>query len=307
MSRKKLLSRLMLVTLMITLLVGCQKPIVEKEGIDYPLTLTDSFDRQVTIAAEPQSIVSLAPSSTEMLFALGLGDKVIGVTDACDYPEAALAIEKMGGYQGVNVEKIVAAEPGLIIADSLTTKEVVEQLASLGLPVLAIKAETVEDVLANFTLIGKAANVTADAAELNASLQARLDAVATKIDAITDADRPLVFYEVWHDSLMSAGPDTFIGHIVTAAGGENAMADAATDWPELDLEILIGKNPDIVLLGHDAESPAEVLVRPNWQTIAAVKDERVFAMNPDIFNRPGPRIVDAVETLAKILHPDLFE
>lgn len=306
--KRRLLTSLLLFSVLLLSLVGCKAPPNDQtNGDSYPLVLTDSFDREVIIPEQPESIVSLAPSSTEILFALGLGDKVIGVTDVCDYPEEALAIEKMGGFQGVDVEKIVAADPDLIIADSLTTKEVVEQLTSLGFPVLAIRAATVEEMLGHIELIGKATNVNAKAEEVIAGLRARVDAVRQQVDNIPEADRPLVFYEVWHDALMSVGPNTFIHDVIEIAGGRSATADATTDWPVVDLEVLLAKNPEVVILGHAGQTPEEAKARANWQTIDAVKNDRVQAINPDLFGRPGPRLIDALEEVAKILHPNLFD
>lgn len=305
--KKRLLTNLLLLSFVLLTLSGCKAPTTpQANGETYPLVLTDSFGREVTIPEQPESIVSLAPSSTEILFALDLGDKVIGVTEVCDYPQEALAIEKMGGFQGVDVEKIIAADPDLIIADSLTTKEVVEQLESLGFPVLAIRAASVEEMLEHIELIGKAANVNEKADEVIAGLRARIDAVSQKVQDINEEDRPLVFYEVWHDALMSVGPNTFIHDVIEIAGGRSATADATTDWPVVDLENLLASNPDVLILGHVGQTPEEAKARPNWQPVNAVKNDRVYTINPDLFSRPGPRLVDALEELAKLLHPDLF-
>lgn len=305
--KKRLLTNLLLLSFVLLTLSGCKAPTTpQANGETYPLVLTDSFGREVTIPEQPESIVSLAPSSTEILFALDLGDKVIGVTEVCDYPQEALAIEKMGGFQGVDVEKIIAADPDLIIADSLTTKEVVEQLESLGFPVLAIRAASVEEMLEHIELIGKAANVNEKADEVIAGLRARIDAVSQKVQDINEEDRPLVFYEVWHDALMSVGPNTFIHDVIEIAGGRSATADATTDWPVVDLENLLASNPDVLILGHVGQTPEEAKARPNWQSVNAVKNDRVYTINPDLFSRPGPRLVDALEELAKLLHPDLF-
>lgn len=293
---------------MLLTLSGCQTPTQQQtQGDTYPMLLTDSFGREVTIPKQPERIVSLAPSSTEILFALGLGDKVIGVTDVCDYPEEALAIEKMGGFQGVNVEKIVAANPDLIIADSLTTKEVVEQLESFGFPVLAIRAVSVEEMLQHIELIGRAANVKAKAEEVIAGLRGRVEAISQRVKDIPDDERPLVFYEVWYDALMSVGPNTFIHDVIELAGGKSVTADATTDWPVVDLEVLLAKNPEVVILGHTGQTPEQVKARVNWQTVDAVKNNQVYTINPDLFSRPGPRLVDALEEVAKILHPNLFD
>lgn len=299
---------LTLLLLLATGLAACTPPTPPVGESDiYPLQLTDSFGREVVLELEPATIVSLAPSATEILFALGLGDRLVGVTDNCNYPEEALAIEKMGGYQGVETEMIVAANPGLIIADSQTTKESVEQLAGFGLPVLALKADTLEDVYRHVELIGKAANVKEKAQELVQNMKERLQAISAKIEEIPEDERPQVFYEVWNEPLCSAGANTFINHIVAGAGGRNVMADAASDWPQVDLETLIEKNPAFVILGHEGQTEEETLQRSNWHTIEAIQKKQVYAVDPDIFNRPGPRLVDAAEELAKIFYPNLFK
>ncbi|NLY53057.1 MAG: cobalamin-binding protein [Firmicutes bacterium] len=303
--RRRLIPSLLLLSLLVTLLVGCTRNVEPEEpGEIYPLTLVDSFDREVTVEKEPEVIVSLAPSATEILFALGLGDKVKGVSDVCNYPEEVLAIEKMGGYMGVDVERVVSVQPDLVIADSQTTKEVVEQLEGFGIAVLALKADDIEGMFSHIELIGEATNAKEEAEQLVQELQDRLQVVADKTKSL---ERPAVFYEVWHEPLMSAGKNTFINSVIEAAGGENVMVDAATDWPEVDLELLISKEPAVIILGHDGQSVDEAKARANWQTMPAAKEGRIYAVNPDIFNRPGPRLVDAVEELARLLHPGLFE
>lgn len=305
--KRRLLPMILAVTMSITLLLsGCSTianlPLVGK----YPLKLRDSYDREVTIPRLPQRIISLAPSNTEILYALGLGDKLIGVTDVCNYPPEAENIEKISSYQGPNMEKIIAANPDLILADSLTGKEVVEQLQAAGLAVLAIRSDNIAQVLTNIGLIGQATNATKEAAQLVAQMRTRLQAVSAKLLTRPQAEKASVFYEVWNVELMSAGPNTFIAGIIDAAGGISVTDDATTDWPLVNMESLIAKNPQVIILGHGAETPEQVMTRATWQTVDAVKSGRVYAVNQDIFNRPGPRVVEAVEELAKLLYPDLF-
>ena len=165
MRRSWLLAVLMTALLSLTLLAGCASGTPDGQvSADYPLTISDSYDRQVTIQKLPERIVSLAPSNTEILFALGLGDKVIGVTEVCDYPEEAKAIERVGGFQGPNMEKIIAAKPDLILADSLTGPEAVEQLQSAGLAVIAVRSDGLEQLFANIELIGQVTGASAQAA-----------------------------------------------------------------------------------------------------------------------------------------------
>lgn len=307
MKRNWLLLPLLLIVILVPLLSGCSdaKPNPGLSG-NYPLTIEDSYGRQVTISQLPQRIISLAPSNTEILYALGLGERVVGVTENCDYPAEAAQVEKVGGFQGPNMEKIIAAQPDLILADSLSGKETVEQLAAAGLAVIAVRSDNLQHLFSNIKLIGQATEAAAAAEELVSDLEARLQVVADKIKAVSEGDRAQVFYEVWHDDLMSCGPNTFLAGIIKSAGGINVMDDATSDWPLVNLETLITKNPQVIILGHGGQTPAEVLQRSTWKTMDAVKNNRIYALNPDIWNRPGPRVLDAVEELARILYPSLF-
>lgn len=291
-------------------LAGCSSvanlPIIGK----YPMTLRDSYDREVRITRLPKRIISLAPSNTEIVFALGLGDRVVGVTEVDNYPAEVASIEKVGGFQGPNMEKILAAKPDLVLADSLTGEEVVNQLTNAGIAVLAIRSDSVADVLAHIELVGQALDAGKVAQQLVAEMQARLDAVGAKIKDLPESEKPLLYYEIWNDPLLSAGPNTFVNELIAQAGGRNVMADALSPWPEVSLESLIEKNPDVIVCAHFAQSVDDVKARANWQTVSAIKNGRVFvldAVQQDIFNRPGPRIIEAVEALAKMLHPELFE
>lgn len=305
--KRRLIPMILGLTLTLTLLLsGCSTianlPLVGR----YPLVLKDSYAREVTIPRLPERVISLAPSNTEIMFALGLGDKLVGVTDACNYPPEAEKIEKFS-YQGPDMEKIIAAKPDLVLADSLTGANVVEQLQAAGIPVLAIRSNNIAQVLANIGLVGQATDSTRAADQLIAQMQARLQAVSSKLVTQPGVKETTVFYEVWNDDLQSIGPNTFLADVVDAAGGVSVTNDATTDWPLVNLESLIVKNPQVIILGHGAETPQQVITRATWQTIDAVKNGRVYTINQDIFNRPGPRVVDAVEQLARLLYPNLFD
>lgn len=291
---------------MLVLMTGCTT-LGPKEGSgNYPLEVTDSFEREVTIPKLPERIVSLAPSNTEILFALGLGEKVVGITDFCNYPEETADIDKIGSYGSPDAEKVIAAKPDLVVADS-QDKDLTEQLTTAGIPVIAIRADNISGLYENIEVIGKATAAEKAATELVDAMRQRIEAVEKKVKDVAEADRPLVFYEVWHDPPMAAGPDTFIDNIITAAGGRNVMADAETQWPQVDLEVLISKDPQVLLLGHSGQDAAAAKARSNWQTISAIKNDAIYELDEDLFNRPGPRVADAVEELAKLLYPDLFK
>ena len=276
----------------------------------FPLTITDSSGRNVTILKQPEIIVSLAPSNTEILFALGLGDKVIAVSEYCNYPSEAQNKIKIGGFSTVNIEKVVDLEPHLVLATCGVQEAVVEELERLGLTVIALDAKNIEDVIKNIRLAGKATGQLEIAEELTKKLEQRIKAVTDKTKDLPDNQKPRIFHESWNDPLMTAGPGTFIHHLIHLAGGVNIASDATKKYPVYNLEILIERNPEVIIisLGHGSSTTSveEVKERQRWQIIDAVKNNRVYGINADIISRTGPRIVDALEEIARFIHPELF-
>ena len=276
----------------------------------YPLTLIDDAGRQVTIPAAPTRIVSLAPSNTEIACALDACDDVVGVTDIDDYPAQVADVEDVVIAAVVDVEKVVAADPDLILAagNEFTPTAVIDQLTDLGYPVLALYPQDLEEVYGDIALVGQAIDAIGAADELVTSLRARADAVAT---AVAGADRPRTFYEVavFEGSIYTAGADSFLASLITLAGGEPILGDALST--AIQLEDLISADPELILLGdatYDATVTAQsVAARPGWGDMTAVKDGRIVVVLEDlVITRPGPRIVDGLEALARAIHPELF-
>ncbi|MCW4035177.1 MAG: helical backbone metal receptor [Candidatus Bathyarchaeota archaeon] len=278
------------------------------------VTLLDGYGNVVTLTEFPERIVSLAPSNTEILFALGLGDYVVGVTDFCDYPYdfsawvAAGNMSSIGSYYGPSAEPIVSLEPDLVLATSASL-DAADTLKNLGYAVLVIEGHTINDVFDDILLVGRATYKNTEAISLVASLRARMATVAeTLLDATTT---PKVYYELWYEPLMSAGPETFINEIITLAGGTNIFADATTSWPMVSSEEIITKNPDVILLPDTYMSDqiyniADVYNRPGWDSITAIQNEALYEIVENTIVRSGPRIVDAIETIAALIHPELF-
>ncbi len=276
----------------------------------FPVTVTDDAGRMVTIKAEPQRIVSLAPSNTEILFALGLGQRVVGVDDFSDYPPEAASIEKVGGLEP-NKEKIVSLAPDLILAVGGSPAQIEKAVAleKLGLAVLVLDPANVEGVIKNIELVGQATGQSNTAGKLAAELRARVKAVA---DKTANAPKPKVFFEL--DATdptkpFAPGPGSFIDGMITLAGGANIAANAQMQWVQLSAEEIIAQNPDVIVLS-DAEfgvSPESVKARPGWDVIAAVKNGAVYPIGANAVSRPGPRIVDGLEELARLIHPELFK
>lgn len=269
-----------------------------------PVTVIDDLGREVILRQTPVKIVSIAPSNTEILFALGLGDKVVGVTDSCDYPEAAKSKPKVGSVE-LDYEKIVEIAPDLVVAVGSLQRQAIDRLSELGICVLAVDPKTVDGVLHAITLTGKATGAEDRAATLVAELSRRIEAVTAKVSSIGASARPRVFVEIWNEPLMTAGPGTFVDELISAAGGENIAHDARGEWPQFSAEAVIERDPEVVIL--TGFNKAEALARPAWQGISAYRSGRVHELHPDLLVRPGPRLVQGLEELAKLLHPEAFK
>lgn len=277
----------------------------------YPLTLTDDAGRQLTLAAPPQRIVSLAPSNTEIVCALGACASLVGVTDFDDFPAEVTEIDKVVVSAQVDVEKVVAAEPDLVIAagNELTPSTVIRQLDDLGLAVLVLYPETLDEIYADIELVGAALDARAAAAELAVVLEARVAAVEARL---AGADRPRTFYEVgvFGGTIYTAGEGSFLASLLEIAGADPITGDAVST--SIQLEDLVLADPELILLGdaaYDASvTPASVADRPGWGEMTAVRDGRTAAFLDDlVVTRPGPRVVDGLEALARAIHPELFD
>jgi len=278
--------------------------------------LVDDLGYSLTLTSPPERIVSLAPSNTEILFAVGAGDKVVGVTDFCNYPyDFAAWIEagnmtSIGNYYGPSVEPIVALDPDLVLATT-GSLEAAENLRDLGYNVLVVEPKNLSFVLRDILLVGRATDRYSEAVALESEIRQRIDAVANQAADATST--PKVYHEVWNEPLMSAGPGTFIDEIITLAGGENIFNDATTSWPTVSSEAVIEKNPDIMVfpdmyMGRQNfyETIETVKDRPGWGIISAVQNDKIYEINADIISRSGPRLADALEILAKMIHPEIF-
>ncbi len=286
-----------------------EEPVVEESP--EPITLVDGYGREVTLEQPAQQIVSLAPSITEILFAIGAGDQVIGRDDFSNYPEAAVSLPSIGGNFGeLNTEAIVALQPDLVLAAELTTQEQVQALQDLGLTVFLL-ANPVE-MEGMYDMLGIAAQLTGRETETEALVASLQERVAAVEETISSAETtPVVFYEL--DSTdpsapWTAGPGTFIDTLITMAGGDNLGASFEGAWVQVSSEELLSKNPEIIVLGDAiwGVSVESVEARAGWEGIAAVQNGQIFPFNDDLASRPGPRLVDGLEELAKLIHPELF-
>ena len=265
---------------------------------------TDAMQRQVTVPRPVKRIVSMAPSSTELLFAIGLDEEIVGVTTFCNYPDAAKGKAKIGGYFNPNVEAILSLEPDLIVATpDGYSKDRVEKLDSAGAPVFLVDPKDVDEILATMLTLGKVTGKENTAKQVVGKLRARVEAVREKVKAVPQEKRPKVFYEIGHDPLITAGPGTFVDNLITDAGGINIANDVTTNWPRYSVEAVLTKEPDIIITAPHVSSDdkTEIETRTDawkkYRTIPAVQNGRIYPVISDILLRPGPRIVDGLETL----------
>ena len=276
----------------------------------YPLTLTDDAGRTVTLPDTPQRVVSLAPSNTEIVCALGACDRLVGVTDFDDYPAEVTNVPEVVFGAVVDVEKVVAADPDLVLAagNELTPSAVITELDELGFPVLVLYPESLDEVLDNIGLVGDAINAADQAEALVADMAYRIEVVRHAVPSVV----PRVFYEVgvFEGTIYTAGETSFLSSLIEIAGGTPITGDALST--AIALEDLLVADPELILLGDAAYDPSvtpeSVAARPGWSAMSAVQNGRVVVMLEDpVITRPGPRIVDGLEALARAIHPDRFD
>jgi iron complex transport system substrate-binding protein len=303
-----MLRKTLLITLLIALMAACAP---QATPTATALTFTDGLGRQITLAGPAQHVVSLAPSNTEILFAIGAGSQVVGRDQLSDFPEAAKTVTDVGStFDALNTEQIVSLKPDLVLAAEINTPEQVKQLEALGLTVYYLKnPHTLEEMYGNLEIVAQLTSHEEETATLIESLKKRVAAVDEKIAPISS--RPNVFYEL--DATdpakpYTAGKGTFIDQLIDRAGGRN-IASALEEYPQMSLEQVVAADPSFIILGDSAYgiTPESIAQRPGWENLSAVKNNQVFPFDDNLVSRPGPRLVDALEALAKLLRPELFQ
>ena len=276
-----------------------------------PRVLTDDAGRIVAIPRDPGRIVSLAPSNTEIVCALGVCDSLVGVTDFDDYPPQVSKVAKVVIATQVDIEKVVAAAPQLILAagNGLTPSSVIDRLAGLGYAVLVLYPKSLDALYADIRLVGQAVDSRTKAAELVTAMGTRAQAVAA---TVASAPRPRTFYEVgvFQGQIYTAGANSFLASLISLAGGEPITGDPLST--SIQLEALVAADPQLILLGDAAYDPSitptSVAARAGWEGMTAVKQHRILTMPDDpVITRPGPRLVDGLDALARAIHPELYK
>ncbi len=268
----------------------------------FPVTVTDDAGRSVTIEAEPQRIVSLAPSNTEIVAALGALDKLVGVTSFDDYPAEVADLAVVGDFAGPNLEAVAAAEADLVLATTGVQAEVITQLEELGATVVAVDPADLESLFVSIEMVGTVLGESEAADTLVASMRGDLDAIT---DAIGDAEPVTCFLEIAQEPLFTAGPGTLLDDLIRAAGGSNVVTQEG--YVPYSVEQLVTDDPAVYLatLGSMSD-PADLASRPGYGTLSAVTAGRVFVLEDNLVSRPGPRVVEGVRQIAEALHPDAF-
>jgi len=308
-------------------LVACAAPVVAPTSTPIPPTATllpptatsvpalvviDGLGREVNLSAPATRIVSLAASNTEIMFAIGGGRKLVGRDDFSDYPPEAAQVASIGSlYPKVNAETIVALKPDLVLAAGITSPDDVNMLAGLGLNVYAAKkAITLDDIFNDILNIGQLTGQAQPAVTLVSKLKNRVQNVTVKVNEASA--KPVVFYEIDASEPAkpwTSGPGSFVDLLITLSGGTNAGAKGS-DYFQISLEELVTQNPDLIVLGsatYGGQTPETVAAREGWQTLKAVTNSAVYTFDDNLISRPGPRIVDGLEALAKLIHPELFK
>jgi iron complex transport system substrate-binding protein len=272
------------------------------------VAVTDLLGRRMVIPKNPIRVISLAPNITEIVFALGQGSRLVGVTTYSDYPADAGHIPKVGSYVRLDLERIVSLSPDLCLAiKDGNPKEAVTRLESLGIPVYAVDPRNLESVMETLTRIGRLMGADSTARLIVQDMRAKIHRVDLRIQKMEG--RPRVFFQIGISPIVSVGTNTFIHELIVQAGGIN-VAQGPTPYPRFSKEQILGLSPEIIIITSMARAAVFDQLKAEWQqwtNVPAVRNNRIFLQESDLFDRPSPRLVDALEVLARLIHPELFE
>jgi iron complex transport system substrate-binding protein len=267
--------------------------------------LVDQTGEKIDLPDEPRRVLALAPSLTEMIFSLQAEDRLVGATRYSNFPEAAKKLPRVGSYVQLDLEKIVAIKPDLCIAiKDGNPRRTVDAIKALGIPVFAIDPRSIDQIMDAFLLLGEILGASKRAEELVADMEHRLSLVKEKVAA--SKIRPGVFFQIAEVPIISAGKDSYIDKLITLAGGTN-LAGNMTEYPRFSWENIMLLQPEVVLISSMAGGKSPELLKASWlrwPEIPAVRNNRLYVVNADLFNRPTARLISGLEILAEILHPE---
>jgi len=271
-------------------------------------TAVDQLERQVVVPDDPRRVVSLAPSITEIIYALEQGNRLKGVTRFSDYPPEAIKLPRVGSYVRLDMERIVALNPDLCIATKDGNPQaIIDRLVLLKIPVYVVNPHNLDSILETVLDIGAILNAGDRAKKLTTSLRARIQRVKSRVARVNY--RPRVFFQIGISPIVSAGTDTFIHELIEVAGGKN-LAEGPLAYPRFSTEQVLALEPEVIIITSMARQTVFEKVKAEWRrwpNLAAVRDERIFIVNSDLFDRPSPRLVSGLEDLTRLIHPELQE
>lgn len=270
-----------------------------------PVTVTDDLGRDVRFMKPPERIVSLAPGLTEILFSLGLDDRIVGVTDYCNYPPEALSKTRVGGLNA-NIERILALQPDLVVGVAgLYQQENLTRFERFHIPYFVVDPSSLEKIFGTILVFGKITDAKENAVESVRQLRARLEGVRQSVRSLPPAR---LLYVVDKEPLISVGKGSYLADLIREAGGINIAGGLEKAYPMLSMEYVIQQDPQVIILAMDADrtlSDQEKRYWDRWSSLSAVRDGKIYKVDRDLLNRPGPRILDGLEELARLLHPSI--
>jgi iron complex transport system substrate-binding protein len=298
----------------LVLAAGCSRPIAEPSRVEvepdgaFSITIRDDLDRTVTLSRRPTRIVSLAPGITETLFAVGAGPQLVAVTTTDTHPPEVKELPTVGGFapETISLETLLAQKPDLVIAGGRFQQPIVESVAKLGVSAVVSDPSSLDGVEDAILLIGRLIGQEEKSTAVVADFRRRREAVRRRAATIRPGDRLRVLYVLWDEPLQTAGPGTFVGQMITEAGGVNIFADAKQQYPPVSDEAVLARNPNLVLApDHGGAKLCDRLFgRPGWKELAAVKEGKIVTVPEDLLHRPGPRLIDGLERIAALLWGD---
>ena len=269
---------------------------------------TDEVGREVTFSFPPRRIVSLAPNITEILFSLGLDEEIVGVSIHCNFPEKAKSKPRVGSYISLDFEKITSLNPDLIIATGAgNTRDMVERLGKLGFPTYVIYPKNFDDILKSIIHIGQVVNREKEAKQITEGMKKRSQRV---IELTKGLPRPKVFIQISDAPMVTVGKGSFADDLIRLAGGENIAGKEKEVYPRFGMEEILKRSPEVIVISsmNPKGDYQKILQEWNrWKTIPAVKNGRIHLIDSDLLDRPSPRIIDGLEELARVLHPERFK
>lgn len=279
---------------------------------DFPLEYKDDLGRKIKIENEVERIISLAPAITEIIYALGIEEKLVAVSSACDYPKAATKKENIGRIDEPNIEKIVALEPDLVITESVTKIQSLKRLTELKIKNIGFKPETINDTITMIEDIAYLTSAETAGAKITKDLKEEYQDLKKLVtEKLAKNKRPRVFYQIWSDPLYTAGKGTFIDNLIQEAGGYNIAREAKGSWPTYSRESLIAADPEIYISskhgGPESLSLAKLKEKEIYREVSAFKNNRLYLVEQDLVNRPSPRIIEGYKEFIKAIFPELKE